>query len=123
MTATPWSVISRMTAKSWETSPASRTADGSSMTMRRALRDSARAMLTICWEAADSEPTSRVGEISLWPRRRSSSEAERRAIERREKPNRAFSWPRKMFSATLSPSTRSSSWYIVAMPRSMAAWG
>ena len=64
MTATPWSVISRMTRKSCDTSPASRTADGSSMTMSFASSERARAMLTIWHDAADSVPTSAEGEIS-----------------------------------------------------------
>ena len=34
------------------------------MTISLASWDSARAMLTICWDAADSDPTSAVGRIS-----------------------------------------------------------
>ena len=80
------------------------------MTISRASWDSARAMLTICRPAADSRPTSVAGEISACPSRASRAAASRAAAARREKPKRLCSWPRKMFSATLSPSTRSSSW-------------
>ena len=60
--------------------------DGSSMTISRASRDSARAMLTICLPAADSVPTSRCGEISRWPSRASSSRVPAVAAARCEKP-------------------------------------
>src|SRR4051794_17852880 len=61
-----------MTWKRWSTSSLSRTAEGSSMTMSFVSWESARAMLTICCDAADREPTSAVGRISGWPRRGSS---------------------------------------------------
>ena len=44
----------------FSTSSSSSTAEGSSMTISRASRDSARAMLTICLPAADRVPTSRL---------------------------------------------------------------
>ena len=50
-----------MTWKRRSTSPASRTADGSSMMMSFVSWDSARAMLTICCPAADRLPTSADG--------------------------------------------------------------
>lgn len=78
------------------------------MTMSRASRERARAMLTIWHEAAESVPTSTDGEISGWPSRASRAAASRRAAVRWEKPNRVGSCPRKMFSATVRPSTRSS---------------
>ena len=68
-----------MTPKSRSTSSLSSTADGSSMMISCASCDSARAMLTICCAAADSEPTSAAGRISGWPRRVSSSAAARLA--------------------------------------------
>ncbi len=83
-----------MTENSRFTSPASSTADGSSMTMRRTSCESALAMLTICWPAALSVPTSRAGEISECPRRLSRAAAERAAARRWENPKRDFSWPR-----------------------------
>src|SRR4028118_2085122 len=65
-----------MTVKRRWTSSLSSTAEGSSMMIRRASCDSARAMLTICWEAADSEPTpprrrhsGREGRVDARPRR------------------------------------------------------
>ena len=99
-----------MTPKSRSTSSLSSTADGSSMMINRASCDSARAMLTICWEAAESWPTSAVGRISGWPSRVSSSAAARLAAAGRAMPNRECSRPRKTLSATVSPATRSSSW-------------
>ena len=83
-----------MTWNSRFTSPPSSTADGSSMTMRRTSCDRARAMLTICWPAALSVPTSCEGEISGWPRRLRSAAADFAAARRCEKPKRDFSWPR-----------------------------
>ena len=99
-----------MTPKSRSTSSLSRTADGSSMMISLASCDSARAMLTICCDAADSEPTSAVGRISGWPSRVSSWAAARLAAAGRVMPNRELSRPRKMLSATVRPETRSSSW-------------
>ena len=99
-----------MTGRGCSTSSLSSTADGSSMTISRVSWDSARAMLTICCAAADSEPTSAAGGISGWPSRASSSAAARLAAAGRAKPAGDGSWPRKMFSATVSPATRSSSW-------------
>ena len=61
-----------MTPKSRSTSSLSRTADGSSMMINFASCERARAMLTICWDAAESEPTSAPGRISGCPRRVSS---------------------------------------------------
>ena len=67
-------------------------------------------MLTICWPAGERLPTNRVGEISLWPRRAIRSRTIWLLCERWEKPATDCSWPRKTFSATVSPGTRSSSW-------------
>ncbi len=114
---------SRTTAKRFLTSSLSRTAEGSSMMISLMSCDSARAMLTICLLAALSEPTSVCGERLECPSRRSSSVVCLAAAERLVNPPRAISWPRKMFSAMVRPSTTSSSWYIVAIPRSMAACG
>ena len=69
MTATPSAVSWRTTRKRLSTSSAASAAVGSSMTISRASWDSARAMETSCWPAADSEPTSRAGRISGWPSR------------------------------------------------------
>lgn len=80
------------------------------MTMSLASCDNARAMLTICCEAAGREPTSAVGRISGWPSRASSSAAARFATAGRVMPKRDCSRPRKMLSATVRPETRSSSW-------------
>jgi hypothetical protein len=80
------------------------------MTISRTSWERARAMLTICWEAAGRRPTGVEGEISGWPRRASSAAAVRRASPRWVKPAVAGSWPRLMFSATVRCSTRSSSW-------------
>ena len=99
-----------MTPNSRWTSSLSSTADGSSITMSRASWDSARAMLTICWLAADRDPSSAVGRISGCPRRPSSAAAARLAAAGRETPKRERSRPRKTLSATVSPDTRSSSW-------------
>ena len=99
-----------MTRKRLSTSPWSSTADGSSRTSRRVSCESARAMLTICWAAGVRRPTSRVGEISLCPRRASRSAAARFVRPRWLIPAEDSSWPRKMFSATERPGTRSSSW-------------
>ncbi len=99
-----------MTRNRFSTSALSSTADGSSITMSLASWDSALAMLTTCLPAADSVPTSRVGRMSGWPSRVSSVRAASFVAPRRVKPSVAGSCPRKMFSATDSPSTRSSSW-------------
>ena len=68
-----------MTRKRFCTSCWSSTADGSSITMSRVSWESARAMLTICWAAGESVPTSRSARISAWPSRASSSRAIRLA--------------------------------------------
>ena len=54
-----------------------------------------------------AEPLEQLARASLAARARCST------------PPVASSWPRKMFSAMVRPSTTSSSWYIVAMPMSM----
>ncbi len=99
-----------MTPKSRSTSSLSSTADGSSMMINFASCERARAMLTVCWEAAESEPTSAPGRISGCPRRVSSCEAARLETAGRVIPICACSRPRKMLSATERPETRSSSW-------------
>ncbi len=77
--------------KRFSTSSPSSTADGSSITISLASRDSARATETICLPAADSVPTSLVGEISGCPNRTNSSRARRRVLARCEKPALASS--------------------------------
>ena len=83
-----------MTWKRRSTSPASRTADGSSMMMSFASWESARAIETICWPAAERSPTSVEGEISVWPRRLRRAAAALAVLRRWEKPKRERSWPR-----------------------------
>lgn len=122
-TATPSAVSSRMTRKRLRTSSGSSTAEGSSMTISRASRASARAMLTTCCPAAESRPSSRRGGISGCPRRASSARVTRSASRGRVNPNRDGSWPSTTFSATDRPGTRSSSWWIVAIPARSAACG
>ena len=75
-------IRNRLTTSSWVSA-----ADGSSMTMRRASWDSARAMLTTCLPAGDSRPTSVPGPISAWPRRDRRSLVARLTTPRRVKPN------------------------------------
>ena len=60
--------------------------------------------------AADRSPTSRLGEISGWPSRASRAREAARADRRWLMPPVQSSCPRKMFSATVESSTRSSSW-------------
>ncbi|CPU65658.1 Uncharacterised protein [Mycobacteroides abscessus] len=64
------------------------------MMMTRASWDSARAMETICLPAADSRPTSVLGETSECPSRWSSSRVLRTASRRWENPMVASSCPR-----------------------------
>ena len=109
-TATPCAVRSRITRKRVWTSCWSSAAEGSSITISRVSWESARAMLTICCPDAGSVPTSRSARISEWPSRASSERAALRVSARLTIPPRDFSCPRKMFSATVSPATRSSSW-------------
>ena len=67
-------------------------------------------MLTTWRAAAGSRSTSAAGGISGCPSRPSSSRAARFISAVRLNPNADRSWPRKMFIATDSPPTRSSSW-------------
>ena len=77
-----------MTRKSRSTSSLSSTADGSSMMISRASCDRARAMLTICCAAADSEPTSRRAGSRGGRGGRAAAAAARLATAGRVKPNR-----------------------------------
>ena len=99
-----------MTPKSRSTSSLSSTADGSSMMINLASCDSARAMLTICWEAAESWPTSAVGRISglTQPRQELGSRAVGGRRPRDAPPGVLPA--QEDVVATVSPATRSSSW-------------
>ena len=123
MTAIPFAARSLTTRKRLATSSESRTADGSSMMISLASWESARAIETTCLPAAESCSTSVVGEMLEWPSRLSISRVRAWTAERWVKPATLTSLPRKMFSATVRPSTTSSSWYMVAIPARSAAIG
>ena len=81
------------------------------MMIRRASWESARAMLTTCLAAGGSRPTSAVGaDLPVAEPGEQLAGGPVGLPPWLTKPSRRCSWPRKMFSATLSPSTRSSSW-------------
>jgi hypothetical protein len=128
MIATPRSRSRVIVAKSSRTSASASAAVGSSITSTRASVDNAFdnnafAISTSCCSPTRSDPTARFGSRST-PSSASwalAAAAIRRVstVRRRVRGSR----PRKMFSATDRPGTRSSSWWIIAMPAACASAG
>ena len=94
---------------------------GSSMIRMRVRNDSALAISTSCCSPMRSEPTSVAGEAMKF--KGSSSSAAAFICRRRSTKTASltFSAPRKMFSATVMPGTRLSSWWMIASPCSVAS--
>ena len=93
----------RIARWSWETSSRESEDVGSSITMMRASRASARRISIFCWSAMGSRATMALG--SSWKPLASIRSVRRSASVRRSTPQRWSSSPRKTFSATVSAGT------------------
>ena len=80
------------------------------MISRRTSTESARAIETICWAAGRSALTFVRGEMDSWPSRASRAVESLRIRSKSSSGPRRGSCARKMLSATVRSSTRSSSW-------------
>ena len=124
MTDTPCSLRRPIRPNSSDSSRSVRMAEGSSMMMRRDRTDKALAISTICCWARLRLLTGR-RPLMACPKLASNSSERRSIASRSSHPRgpRASSCPRKMFSATVIPWSRFSSWWIMVIPRFLATMG
>ncbi|MCY1360053.1 hypothetical protein D9M69_466610 [compost metagenome] len=101
-------------------SPGVSVAVGSSMTSRRARRAMAFAISTSCFSATMRRRTLVRGSMAR-PTAASAAAASRSIVASSSSQPFFFSWPRKMFCATLRSSARLNSWWISTMPSASAS--
>ena len=109
-----------MIANSFSASPAESDAVGSSMTIRRALRTSARQMLISQFSAVE-RPLTLAPSGAVMPTRLASGATSRAMALQSVMPKRdVLGTPSMMFCSTLMPGTKASSWWMKLMPNSEA---